>query len=269
MTRSHLMLAAATWALVALAPRVARAQADKASSKTAASAESSDASDDDSQAAPEKTAHQTLADRIRPVSGAVFTRKGRSELEPLINVSLNDAFFQKYMFGLKFAYHATESVAIELSGAFALNTTAGTINKCSDASCAAPTGDDLKGTPGKLGLVAGLDVMWAPLYGKLNLAGEKVLHFDTFGLVGLDAVQYQQPALGPNDDATSAFTFGGHFGVGQHFVFNQWSALRVQFCDYIYSGQRAVNGEAKSHLENQLMLEVGVSFFFPLHPSNS
>jgi len=266
------MLAAASWALLTLAPRVARAEANKASatanSKAAASAESADASDDDGQA-PEKNAHQTLADRIRPVSGAVFTRKGRSELEPLINVSLNDAFFQKYMFGLKYAYHATESVAIELSGAFALNTTAGAINKCSDSTCAAPTADDLKGTPGKLGLVAGLDVLWAPLYGKLNLAGETVLHFDTFGLIGLDGVQYQQPALGPDDDASSAFTFGGHFGVGQHFVFNAWSALRVQLCDYIYSGQRAVNGEAKSHIENQLMLELGVSFFFPLHPSHS
>ena len=57
--------------------------------------------------------------------------------------------------------------------------------------------------------------------------------------------------------------------VGQHFVFNDWSALRVELRDYVYSGNRALNGQLQSHIESQFMLDVGISFFFPIHPSES
>lgn len=203
---------------------------------------------------------RSLEDRIRPVSGGLFLRKGRTELTPNVNVSVNDAFFQKYMFGLKLAYHVTDSVAIGLHGAFGISTPSGAINKCTAAGCDNPTKDDLVGTPGNVTLLAGLGGEWAPLYGKLNLFGEKVLHFDTLFLAGLDGVQYANPVT-----AASTFTFGGHFGVGQHFVINEFSAIRVELRDYLYQGQRANNLNGESHLENQLMLEIGISFFFPLH----
>ena len=208
-----------------------------------------------------KNGPRTLEDRIRPVSGGLFVRKGRTELTPSVNVSVNDAFFQKYMFGLKLAYHLSDSVAIGLHGAFGISTPGGAINKCTADGCASPTKDDLVTTPGNISLVAGLGGEWSPLYGKLNLFGEKVLHFDTFFQGGLDGVQYANPAA----QGASAFTFGGHVGVGQHFVINEFSAIRVELRDYIYQGQRTTNTSGESHLENQLMLEIGVSFFFPLH----
>src|ERR1700722_5489060 len=47
----------------------------------------------------------SLDEKIRPVSGAIFSEAGRHELGLDIDFSINDPFFQKYMFGLRYAYH--------------------------------------------------------------------------------------------------------------------------------------------------------------------
>ena len=275
--RNASILSSCILALALVAPLGARA-ADAKAGDTAkpAAAESSAAGessggDEEGGTKSEKPQGKTLEERIRPVSGSLFVRKGRSELEPEVGLSFNDAFFQKYFFGLKYAYHATDSFSVELGGAFGISTSSGQVNRCDADGCTAPTKDELAGTPGNLSLIIGASAVWAPLYGKINLVGEKVLHFDTFFLGGLDGIQYAQPALDPGASSTGTFTFGGHFGVGQHFVLNEWSALRIELRDYLYSGQRAAPGgtEYTSHLENQLMLNVGVSFFFPLHPSDT
>jgi len=247
-----------------LAPRHAFAAA------ASTAADDTAGEDDGSKPAKAESPSHSLEDRIRPVSGSLFLRAGRSELTPVFDLSLNDAFFQKYMFGLKYDFHVSESFALELGGAFGFSTASGTVNKCTADGCATPAKEDLAGAPGNVTLIAGLSALWSPLYGKLNLVGEKVIHFDTFFLAGLDGIQYQKPVLNAGESPSGAFTFGGHFGVGQHFVVNEWSAIRLQLEDYLYAGQRSTaGGTYNSHLENQLMLELGFSFFFPLHPSNS
>lgn len=265
MNTLHRLLSAALLAGALLAPVPAHAADDKPAA--AAGGETTESGGESEEQAKAKNKTPTLADRIRPVSGSLFIRKGRSELEPQIGLSVNDAFFQKYMFGLKYAYHLSDPLAIELGGAFGISMPSGTVNRCTSAGCDTPTKDMLKGTPGDIGLILGGGVNWAPLYGKINVLAEKVIHFDTFFMAGIDGIQYKQPVLDLSQDPASAFAVGGHFGVGQHFVFNDFSALRVELRDYVYQGQRAVNGAYQSHLENQLMLDLGISFFFPLHPS--
>jgi len=271
MTSAMRKLSLALLALAVIVP--ARAHADSKDAKPAASDSSSTESaggeeDNTQQKQTEKSGAKTLEERIRPVSGSLFIRKSRSELEPVVGISFNDAFFQKYMIGLRYAYHATDSFSVELGGAFGISMPSGEVNTCTAQGCQTPTKDQLQGTPGNIGLMVGASATWSPLYGKLNIVAEKVLHFDTFFLAGLDGIQYAEPSLDPTNVApVNTFTFGGHFGIGQHFVINDFTALRVELRDYLYSGQRAVNGAFESHLENQFMLDIGVSFFFPLHPT--
>ncbi|MBS2029152.1 MAG: outer membrane beta-barrel domain-containing protein [Deltaproteobacteria bacterium] len=265
-------LSLALLALAVIVPARAHAADSKdAAAKPAAGETGGEASGgeegDNQQKQNEKSGAKTLEERIRPVSGSLFIRKSRSELEPVVGISFNDAFFQKYMFGLRYAYHATDSFSVELGGAFGISMPSGEVNTCTAQGCVTPTKDQLQGTPGNVGLIIGASGVWAPLYGKINLVGEKVLHFDTFFLGGLDGLSYAVPSVDPSVAPTSTFTFGGHFGIGQHFVINDFTALRVELRDYLYSGQRAVNGVLESHLENQFMLDIGVSFFFPLHPT--
>lgn len=204
---------------------------------------------------------KTLEDRVAPVSGRLFVRKGRHELSPTFGFSLDDAFFRKYLFGLRYAYHPLESLSVGIGGTFGISTPSGAVAVCrAETGCAAPTKDLLTRTPGDISALAGLDVAWAPLYGKLNFAGEKVFHQDLYLLGGAGIVRYGDPSA----DGAQTITFGGHFGIGTHLMLNEWFALRLEARDHIYSGKRTVNGEVVGTVENQLLVGLGGSFFFPL-----
>jgi len=220
----------------------------------AAKAEAKSESEDES-----KAARATLADKIPPVSGNLFFKKGRFEVAPSLGLSLGDAFFQKYAFGLMINYHVVESVSIGLHGSYLLATPGGAVGVCGENGCAGPTMDDLKNVPGKVSLLAGLDLAWSPFYGKVNVMAEKVLHFDTSIFIGADVIQYAAPG------GTSTFTGGGHIGLGERIVFNDFLALRIELRDYMYGATVNLEKESgdglQTQFQNQLMLELGLSFF--------
>lgn len=214
---------------------------------------------------PEKEAEDTgkagrasLADKIAPVSGNLWFKKGRFEITPNLGFSLGDAFFQKYAFGLKLTYHPLESFGIGVHGSYALATPGGAVSVCKSDGCSSPTMDDLKEVPGKVSLMVGLDLSYSPLYGKVNVLAEKVLHFDTAIVAGVDLIQY----MAPGGDST--MTFGGHVGIGERFFITSGVVLRIELRDYIYSGKTVLKddqGQLMNKVENQLMLDIGVSFF--------
>jgi outer membrane beta-barrel protein len=205
-----------------------------------------------------KAGRASLADKIAPVSGNLWFKKGRFEITPNIGFSLGDAFFQKYAFGLKLNYHVLESFAIGLHGSYALATPGGAVSVCKTDGCSSPKMDDLKDVPGNVSLMIGLDLAYSPIYGKVNVLAEKVLHFDTALIVGIDGIQYMEPGGG------STFTVGGHVGLGERFFITSSVVLRIELRDYLYSGKTVLKddqGQLMNKLENQLMLDIGVSFF--------
>ena len=179
MTSAMRELSLALLALAVIVPARARAADSKdAAAKPAASGEtggeaSGGEDENNPQKQNEKSGAKTLEERIRPVSGSLFIRKSRSELEPVLGISFNDAFFQKYMFGLRYAYHATDSFAVELGGAFGISMPSGEVNTCTSQGCVTPTKDQLQGTPGNVSLLIGASGIWSPLYGKMQPGGRE------------------------------------------------------------------------------------------------
>ncbi len=210
-----------------------------------------------------KAARATLADKIPPVSGNVFYKQGRFEVAPAVGISLGDAFFQKYAFGLMINYHVMETVSVGLHGSYLLNTPGGAVNVCGSEGCRSPQMSDLDSVPGNVSVLAGLEVAWSPFYGKVNIMAEKVLHFDTSIFIGGDLIMYgaydpkkqvNGVTVGGNAQTPTA---GGHIGIGERVVFNDFLALRIELRDYMYAGKTLLDTE----FQNQLMLEIGVSFF--------
>jgi outer membrane beta-barrel protein len=197
-----------------------------------------------------------LEDKMPPVSGRLFLKNGRFEISPTLSASLADAFFQKYSGGLKLNYHLVESISVGLFATYSLNTPSSVVSVCKpDGSCKGPELAELTDVPGKLGMMAGVDVAWAPMYGKFSLFAEKVLHFDLAFVGGLSAVQYQVPG------GANAFAIGGHFGVGQRYFITPNLTLRVELRDYVYNAQTVKLGNSSSKLQNQIMFELGLSYF--------
>lgn len=243
----------------------APAPAKPAASKPAASNANSGASEQEAGDVSEvdKDRLGPLRERVRPVSGHLFLKEGRFEFSPSATFSVKDAFFTKYILGATLTYHATETLGVSLRAGYAIPTVAGAAQICnfSDGSgCHRPTYDELNGkAPGQISLLGGLDLQWAPIYGKVSLLAENFLHFDLYGIGGATAVQYRGPGA-------TELTVGGNVGVGMRFFVNRWVTVRSEFRDLIYV-EKAIN--PTTTLRNQLLFELGVSFFFPTaHPES-
>jgi outer membrane beta-barrel protein len=211
-----------------------------------------------------------LRERVQPVSGHLFLKKGRFEFSPSTTISIRDAFFTKYILGGTFTYHPMETLGLSLRAGYSIPTVAGAAQICTfenqggstTRGCSLPTLEQLRerSAPGELNLVGGVDVQWAPIYGKMSLLAEQFLHFDLYGIAGASGIQYRGPS------GASQLTVGGNVGVGMRFFLNRWMTVRTEFRDLIYVEQ-AVN--PSQMLRNQLLFELGVSFFFPnAHPES-
>lgn len=201
-----------------------------------------------------------LRDRVRPVSGHLFLKRGRFEASPGVALSLRDAFFTKVVFNLALTYHVTETVGIGVHGGYSGHLISSTAQICTTGeagtsrSCRPPEWSQLDGrAPGKITLLGGLDLQWAPIYGKIALMAQAFGHFDMYGIAGPTFVQY----VGPGSVSTS--TVGGTVGVGARIVMNRFIAVRAELRDLIYN-ETVVGG---SSLRNQFFFELGLSFFLP------
>jgi outer membrane beta-barrel protein len=210
--------------------------------------------------------------KIQPISGQLYGKAGRFELTPFGQLSVNDAFFKKYFGGLRATYHLSEFWSV--GGSFAAGTTTrtGSAVVCPAGQGCQPAGQaELYQVPGRLRSVAGLEVAWAPIYGKLNVLAEKVTHFDLSLVLGADLVGHDEvlsasEATAPGAKPAGKQALGGHVGLGARFFLSDMLAIRLEFRDLIYQvdvPNRAGSGQGQGDVQNQLMAEVGVSFFFP------
>lgn len=217
-----------------------------------------------------------LKTRIPPVSGHFFLHKGRFELTPSVGLTFNDAFFSKYVLGGALTFYPAETVGIVLHAGYVIPTVSGAAQICTtgtnsisgQAGCAPPSLDYLTGRAGgKISLLGGLDVQWAPIYGKIAVLAESFLHFDLYTVLGPTAVQYTRADRITNASwtPTSVWTVGGNVGLGMRFFFNKWITLHAEVRDIIYLEDEPVLTATPTALKNQLLFDVGLSFFFPIH----
>jgi outer membrane beta-barrel protein len=215
-----------------------------------------------------------LRERVRPVSGHLFLKRGRLEISPSITSSFNDPFFWKFLVGATVAYYPMEWLGVNLrlgmdapsmvqgeaviSPAAEICTTEAT-GTGTTRGCRAPTYADLNGrAPGQLTFLGGVDLQYAPVYGKVGFVAEKFLQFDLYGLGGLSAVAYKGPS--GTTGSTPMVTGGVNLGLGAHVVVAKWFAVRTELRDLLYFED--VEDGTKS-FRNQLMFELGLSLFFP------
>jgi outer membrane beta-barrel protein len=210
-----------------------------------------------------------LLSRIPPVSGNVFLKSGRTEIFPLAAISFRDAFYRKYVLGLEIAHHFHETFAVSGRGAYAFTRESRAMQICDGAdpssagvSCHAPTKLELDGrAPGQIQYMAGLDLQWSPIYGKVALSGELFGNFDLYLLVGAEVVGYKGPTDGPGSVLKP--TLGGEAGIGARIFLNRWLTLRWEVKDLVYSESVRLNDVTSSSLRQQFFFQLGFSLFFP------
>jgi outer membrane beta-barrel protein len=209
-----------------------------------------------------------LKDRIPPVTGYSFRMANRFEFAPNVDFSFRDAFWTKLMVGFTGTYHFTETIGLALRADYAITSVSGAAQICPPGeACFKPSSDQIDGkAPGHMNWLFGLDLEWAPLYGKISLFAEGFAHFNMYLIGGPIMVQYQAPKNNNQSGSEAAWTAGGEVGLGMRFIFNRWMALRFELRDEIYrektTGATETAG-AVYQVRNQFFFGIGLSMFFP------
>lgn len=234
--------------MLLVAPTTAFAQDDEAASSDAAPSTSEEAKEeasDSKEAAEAKrdAKNDELADRIKSVQRKVFLKKDRLEIFPFFETDINDPLYQHFIIGGSVAYHFVDSLAIEARGGGVLGSAQQDIVRLIRQNSGA-----VLENPPLFKAHADLDLTWAPLYGKLSILGEGILHFDTY-LTGGPGIFVTDLGVAP------AF----NIGIGQRYFLTKWLVARVELRNYVFIEER----NERSSLQNLMLIGLSVSGFFP------
>jgi len=224
---------------------VARAQPTQEKAKVTEKKESGAEAEETSEALIEKreATRRNLVDRIKSVQRKTFLKKKRVELFPYFAMDLNDPFYQHYVAGAALAFHLVDSFAIELKGGAVL----GSVPQNAVKLVRVNEGAICENCP-QFKYHGDLNMSWSPIYGKLSLFGESILHFDTYFSVGGGAFATDagvNPAV--------------NVGIGQRYFLTDWLVTRLELRDYIFMDSR----NEIADVQNILLLSFSVSGFFP------
>lgn len=162
--------------------------------------------------------------------------------------SLNNPFFTTLGLGVETAYYFREQYAIEL---MYLKMTSSAKDVTKDLRDKRNLSTTTLVNPKSY---AGAAFKWNPIYGKMTFLNDRIVPFDmSFSLGG---------GVTETDQGQSAGTF--HFGAAQVFALSKAWAFRWDiFWNYYQAQVKQTNGSTSQDNHSDLMLSLGVSFYFP------
>ncbi|MBI2378298.1 MAG: outer membrane beta-barrel domain-containing protein [Deltaproteobacteria bacterium] len=207
--------------------------------------EAAEESEESEEARAEKAedVNKSFEDRIKSVQRKVFLKKSRFEIFPQFGLDLNDPFYQHLLIGAAAGYHVADSLSVEVRGGFAFAAIKQSVIRLVRVEEGA-----LFQNPPELRFHADGDLLWAPVYGKVSLFGEGILHFDTYLTAGAGV-------FGTDLGAAPAI----NVGIGQRYFITDWLVARIELRDYAFVEDR----NSRSSLQNLMVLGFAVSGFFP------
>jgi outer membrane beta-barrel protein len=193
---------------------------------------------------------------LPPVTAQLFRIGGMLEVEPLFAFSIGDPFWRTLGMGVRVEHHFDERWSISTHAIGGVSLLAAPIEVCSD-SCGSPAEGKLRSTPGKLQLLAGAQIGWAPVYGKLSLMGERTLHFDAYIAVGPELVR-EIIAPDTTSPESGRWALGGRVSIGERLFLTNRFMVRIAASELVYTGR--VRGVAE--MERKLTIEGGIAWLF-------
>lgn len=214
------------------------------------------------------------------VQNRFFLKAERFELAPVLGVVPNNPFVQRYTGGVFGAYHFSEVLAVEGAFLYAPDLGAADLKDLTHTLVAiAQEGNTSSGFQQpieKMTLGATFAARWAPVYGKINLIGERVLNFDFYGILGLGMLsitEYYATYNADNTPPTEIIPQGSkvkvpvNIGVGFDFFISSSIALKIDARSYLYADKQPQYDPkvpvTKSRVYNNFVASAGVGIFFP------
>jgi outer membrane beta-barrel protein len=230
----------------------ARAEEEREPSKETRVAQATPASLPPVASAPKYGAPASLP----PVTAQLFHLGGLLEVQPMFAFSIGDPFWRTLGVGIRVEHHFDERWSISTHALGGLSLLAAPVQVCTDVCNGAATGK-LRSAPGKLQLLAGAAVGWAPVYGKLSLMGERTLHFDLYISAGPELVR-ELIAADAASPEVGRWALGGRVSIGERLFLSNRFMVRIAASELVYSGR--VRG--RPEIERKLSIEAGLAWLF-------
>lgn len=166
---------------------------------------------------------------IKVVQKRLVEKDGRFELMPYASIVPNDDFIVYYPLGLRLGYHFSEAFAVEGSFAYALDVDTGL------AEFLETGGPGLRraAIQEQISMFYNVNILWAPLYGKLSLLGYKLTHFETyvglgFGMFHTTEYPADDPEGNPKVKPSGNTVLGFRWFITDHFN------IRTEYRQYFF-----------------------------------
>ncbi len=191
-----------------------------------------------------------LGDKVKAVQRKGFIKAHRFEVAPLLSLSVNDPYYQKFGGGLRLAYSIQDSFAVALRGTYFAPLRMDAVREGKLAYKSQLLSSQLYG----LGMINGI---WSPVYGKASFLNKNIIHFDLFLSAGFGLV-WSATSVAPRNEGPH---FATDFGGGVRFYPKEWMAFELGLNATLYPDQP--NKAVASTIQKVFVANVGFSFFFP------
>ncbi len=227
------------------------------------------------------------AKKFNVVQNRFFLKEKRFEIAPVAGYVPNNPFAVRYVGGLLLAYHFSETLAVEGAFMYSPDLGQGDLKDLTNTlvGIASQEGTDENGNVSfqqpieKMILGATFAARWAPVYGKINLIGERVINFDFYGVAGLGLLsikEYYASSTGTDENGAPITQLSSpvnktkvplNLGVGFDFFLGSSVALKLDARNYLYIDSKPQYDPnvavEESRLYNNFIASVGVGIFFP------
>jgi outer membrane beta-barrel protein len=204
-----------------------------------------------------------LGDKVKAVQRKGFLKRGRFEVAPIFALTVNDAFYQKFGGGLRLAYNIHDSFAVAVRGLTYRQPEWSSPRSWQPAPIRTDSTKEGKVAFGGQLLASQiydqlmLDGIWSPIYGKVSVLDQKIVHFDLYLSAGFGLVWTATTEPPRSEKPPIAADLGG----GVRFYPKDWLAIELGLMATLYSDRPQASLPAT--VQKVFAATVGVSFFFP------
>ena len=199
-----------------------------------------------------------------------FLKIRRTDLMPFLSTTMNDNMIRHYSAGAQFNYFLTDVLAVGVEGQYYTKQFREPFDLVGRQARRLPTIN-------KYNFSAALNFHYVPVYGKFAILDKKLVAWETYFTAGVGVTQSEVVPRDPRFGAFTNLLITPNVGASMRFFLFQWLTVNVGIRDYIfvdkfepvgrsetmYTTPEQAKEAADSTLINNVMFQVGVSFWIP------
>jgi outer membrane beta-barrel protein len=199
-----------------------------------------------------------------------FLKIRRTDLMPFLSTTMNDNMIRHYSAGAQFNYFLTDVLAVGVEGQYYTKQFREPFDLVGRQARRLPTVN-------KYNFSAALNFHYVPVYGKFAILDKKLVAWETYFTAGVGVTQSEVIPRDPRFPAFTNLLITPNVGASMRFFLFQWLTVNVGVRDYIFVDKfepvgrsdtmfttaEQAKANADSALINNVMFQVGVSFWIP------